>query len=188
MDLRISRGYKLTEEIVRWRLEILIEESDDAWISFTNPTAGPWKRLMGRDNIGTSGEVMRFAREADRPDLVIVDDKTKRIFILEAKDDAKGLCAKEQVTKTVRTFDDLTISLKKHRSNKYWGARSTYDFIPGLVWGSSPAEAIADEELVRRSHASRFSGLAPLFLQIIRRESGELTVKELSKGAKLLLR
>lgn len=188
MDIRISRGYKLTEEIVRWRLEILIEDSADAWISFTNPTAGPWKRLVGRDNSGASGEVMRFTREADRPDLVIVDDKARRIFILEAKDDAKGLCAKEQITKTVRTFNDLTASLKKISSNKYWGGRSAYDFIPGLVWGSSPAEAIADEKLVRDSHAARFLGLDPVCLQIIRLESGELTVREISKGEKLLLR
>ncbi len=131
---------------------------------------------------------MRFAREADRPDLVIVDDKTKRILILEAKDDAKSLCTREQITKTVRTFNDLASSLKKLRSHKYWGNRSAYDFIPGLVWGSSPADAIADAKLVSSSHVSRFSGLSPAYVQIIRSESGELIVKELSSGTKFVAR
>jgi hypothetical protein len=143
---------------------------------------------MGRDDAGAPGEVLRFAREADRPDLVIVDDKAKRVFILEAKDDAAGLCTKEQITKTVRTFNDLAASLKKLRTNKYWGARSTYDFIPGLVWGSRPSEAKHDEEIVGNAHASRFPGAPPILLQIIRAESGELAARELSKGTKLLLR
>ena len=50
----------ISEEIVRWSFEISVNRSDDWLIAFTNPTAGPWKRITAPDSDGKRGEIHRF--------------------------------------------------------------------------------------------------------------------------------
>ena len=58
MDIKQINGgsFNVTEELARWRFELEIKASRDWWIAFSNPTAGPWKRLMGRSGDGSLGE------------------------------------------------------------------------------------------------------------------------------------
>ena len=68
-------NYNLTEEIARWAFEIKCIESEDWFVAFTNPTAGPWKTIKGLDDEGKEGEVYRFGSKEPRPDIVLVSDR-----------------------------------------------------------------------------------------------------------------
>jgi hypothetical protein len=92
--------FRLTEEISRWAFEVHVNTLSDWYIAFSNPTAGPWKRLMARDEAGIEGEVHRFEREEDRPDLVLVNDNLSTLVIVEAKDSLAALVARTQVVKS----------------------------------------------------------------------------------------
>jgi hypothetical protein len=41
----MNYSYNLTEEICRWSFEVHIKKLESWWIAFTNPTAGPWKKI-----------------------------------------------------------------------------------------------------------------------------------------------
>jgi len=85
--------YSINEEITRWVLEVYINNHTDNWkIAFTNPTAGPWKKIIAPS---TSKEIYRFIREEARPDLIIVNDILSTILIIEAKDDNGDLFINE---------------------------------------------------------------------------------------------
>lgn len=129
--------YKLTEEIARWAFEVHVRELPDWNIAFTNPTAGPWKRLMANDSKGMPGEVHRFLREDDRPDLVLVNDTLRSILIIEAKDTLGRLLTAAQVGKSCAVVVKLSTTLRDLRDNPFWGDRAGYRVLPGLLWGSS---------------------------------------------------
>ena len=92
----------VSEEIVRWAFEVSLHQSDDWKIAFTNPTAGPWKRVMALNAGGVSGEVHRFENDEKRPDLIIYSDKHRVVIIVEAKPDIGGLSTEEQIEKTLK--------------------------------------------------------------------------------------
>jgi hypothetical protein len=129
-------SFKLTEEIARWAFEILLNQSRDWYIAFTNPTAGPWKRVMALDDSGLEGEVHRFAREEERPDLLLVSDKYRLIIILEAKDSLTKLITDSQIEKSANVVLSLAKLLKGKESNKFWGKRAHYTVVAGLLWGA----------------------------------------------------
>ena len=62
-------SYTINEEIVRWAFEVFLrnKSEDKWWVAFTNPTAGPWKKIEAPNNGGKLFEIYRFAREEDRP-------------------------------------------------------------------------------------------------------------------------
>jgi len=130
-------AYKLTEEISRWAFEINVKNNPDWWIAFTNPTAGPWKRLIAPDLNGIDGEVYRFDRDEKRPDIVIVNDKTKSIVIFEAKDTLDKLITASQASKSAKVIDDMASVLANINNNKYWRNRSEYKIYNGLLWGTN---------------------------------------------------
>lgn len=128
--------FRLTEEISRWAFEIKCKESPDWFVAFTNPTAGPWKTIKGTDESGKEGVVYRFGSKETRPDIVLVNDKLKIIIIIEAKDSIEKLTSGDQSEKSVKVVDTLATALKGHQSNPYWGVRSSYPVITGLLWGA----------------------------------------------------
>lgn len=136
-------SFRLTEEIARWAFEIICKENKDWYIAFTNPTAGPWKTIKGLDKEKNEGEVYRFELKETRPDIVLVNDKLKIIVIVEAKDSIVKLTSGEQSKKSVEVVDTLTTILKGRKSNPFWGDRSSYPVITGLLWGAeTPTTAV----------------------------------------------
>ncbi len=139
MDLTsINRSsYILSEEIARWRFELDLRKSPDWWIAFTNPTAGPWKFLLGKEpGSGVSGEVLRFERETDRPDLVAVCDSARAIVIIEAKGKIRDLMNRNQIRKSCEVVRRLEEQLAGLGGNRFWGTdRAEYDVVPGILWG-----------------------------------------------------
>lgn len=125
----------VSEEIVRWAFEVSVQKGRHWKIAFTNPTAGPWKRVMALDQMGRSGEVHRFEIDEKRPDLILFSDKFKTVLIIEAKTDLKGLADKAQIAKTAELFRRLTALLKSVSQNPFWGERAEYEYRLGLLWG-----------------------------------------------------
>lgn len=156
--------FQLTEEIVRWRFEVLLHTCPDWFIAFTNPTAGPWKRVMGRNGRGVEGEVYRFPRDIERPDLILVNDKLNTIIILEAKDSLSKLLVNDQINKSADVVNDLAIALSRLANNDYWGERSRYSICPGLLWGSE-----------RRSTVSHRNDLALYFSKALLQRGAEIS-------------
>ena len=163
--------YRLTEEIARWAFEIHIQSCKDWVIAFTNPTAGPWKRLTGLDKNGTTGEVHRFEREEDRPDLVLVSDRNKIIIIIEAKDLIQKLTAEAQIVKSVAVIHSLAKILRTKADNSFWENRSDYMIIAGLLWGAEIKSTDAERRAIFSAYKKALSfnkteNLATLILGI----------------------
>lgn len=134
--MELPYSYKLSEEIARWAFEIHLQGVDAWHIAFTNPTAGPWKRLMANDADGSPGEVHRFLREDDRPDLVLVNDALEVLVIFEAKDRLDRLLDAHQVLKSCAVVKTLATTLRGLGDNAFWGGRAGYTVVPGLLWGA----------------------------------------------------
>jgi hypothetical protein len=82
-------SYAISEEIVLQTVEVLFRK-DPSWeVSFTNPTAGPWKMIKFGNYVG--GSDLRFLKEEDRPDLITFSSNNGLFLILEAKDDISKL-------------------------------------------------------------------------------------------------
>jgi hypothetical protein len=126
----------ISEEIVRWSFEIAVNESKDWFIAFTNPTAGPWKRITAPNKEGKIGEIHRFEIDETRPDLILVNDKTHQILIIEAKTTFSDLQKSVQLAKTSQLFLDLTNELQNISDNEFWGARAGYEYLLGLLWSA----------------------------------------------------
>ncbi len=129
-------NYKLTEEFARWAFEIICKKSDSWFIAFTNPTAGPWKVIKGKDSDGKLGEVYRFDLEETRPDIVIVNDNLKLVIIIEAKDSLTKLLTMNQPEKSVEVVANLYDKLSGLGKSPFWGNRSQYTVLTGLLWGN----------------------------------------------------
>lgn len=141
-----SYDFQLTEEIARWRFEVLVHERPSWFVAFTNPTAGPWKRVLGRDRDGKEGEVYRFPRDSDRPDLILVCDELRSLAIIEAKDSMAKLMVDAQITKSAQVVNDLARTLSGLKHNAFWGSRSDYTVCPGLLWGGERASSAGERE------------------------------------------
>jgi hypothetical protein len=126
----------INEEIVRWSFEISVNRSDDWFVAFTNPTAGPWKRITAPDSKGKIGEIHRFEIDETRPDLILVNDKTQQVLIIEAKTTFSDLSKPVQLVKTSQLFASLTDKLRNISNNNFWGTRCRYEFLLGLLWSS----------------------------------------------------
>jgi hypothetical protein len=99
-SMTIAPKYKMTEEVIRQTVEVQFKQ-DNRWeVSFTNPTAGPWKKIRLGGYAG--GEDLRFAKEEDRPDLILSSLESQIFLILEAKDDIKKLLTTEGRGESVR--------------------------------------------------------------------------------------
>lgn len=139
----MTRLRRVTEEVARWVFEVHLEAQSEWAVVFTNPTAGPWKRVMAADASGQIGEVHRFLREDTRPDLVLVSDIHEAIIIVEAKTRLEQLTTSAQASKTVAVVRDMGRLLRSSRSNRYWHRRADFTVMCGLLWGGeAPAGAM----------------------------------------------
>jgi len=130
------RDYKFTEEFARWAFEIKCQETNDWYIAFTNPTAGPWKAITAIDKNGEEGVVYTFDSHEKRPDIILVNDKLKIVIIVEAKSNIKDLTADDQCEKSTKVVAEIGKQLQKARTNTFWGKRYMYHVFLGLLWGN----------------------------------------------------
>tara|TARA_B100000886_G_scaffold291452_1_gene217004 strand:- start:23 stop:619 length:597 start_codon:yes stop_codon:yes gene_type:complete len=161
--------YKLTEEISRWAFEIHIKNINSWWIAYTNPTAGPWKRVESYDEKNEKGEVCRFGRDEKRPDIVIVNDELKIIIIFEAKDSLDKLKSKNQIEKSCKVVEDMAKTLNSIVDNPYWGERHSYKKYNGLLWGStnlSSNESIQEVFRIYSEELNRIESIIDKTIQI----------------------
>ena len=142
--------FKLTEEIARYAFEVKIRNSE--WfLAFTNPTAGPWKKITASNLNGEIGEVYRFARDEERPDLLLVHDREKIVLILEAKDSLPKLITGKQLKKSAKVVLELARTLRGLKENEFWSHRTNYTILAGLLWGSEKRSKIRDvDEAIER--------------------------------------
>lgn len=143
---------RLNEEISRWAFEIKIEMIPEWKIIFTNPTAGPWKRIMCSDEFNNVGEVYRFQLEEERPDIIMINDSLEAIVIIEAKDSLSKLIEQSQISKTVEVTDIMARMFKNKSDNKYWGKRSKYKTYLGLLWGSETPNSEEEIDMLFKEH------------------------------------
>ena len=148
-------SYNLTEEIARWAFEVHVKKNN-FWIAFTNPTAGPWKRIESFDVKKNKGEVYRFDREEKRPDIILINDILNIIIIIEAKDNLQKLSNIDQVKKSCKVTIDIAKILKSIKDNKYWLNRFTYKIFNGLLWGSSSKSSKEDIEMLFNNYFKEF--------------------------------
>ena len=144
-------SFRLTEEIARYAFEAAIENSSEcfAWkIAYTNPSAGPWKIVKGLNSEGKWGEVHRFLREEERPDLVLFNDTLNLIIIIEAKDSLAKLLEAEQVRKSAAVVRSLSNALREKAEHPFWRQRINYTVVAGFLWGGKKkADEIRQQEL-----------------------------------------
>ena len=136
MSILNRDSYLLSEEVARWRFEVSLRGSSTWWIAFSNPTAGPWKRVEGYDENQRRGEVHRFPRDSKRPDLILVCDSARAVVIVEAKGELSQLSNQVQIRRSATVIQELAAVLQDKRQNPYWGKRANYAIIPGILWGT----------------------------------------------------
>jgi hypothetical protein len=153
-------SYEINEEIARWVTEVYIrtQRSKDWWVAFTNPIAGPWKKITALNGEGVPIEIYRFEREGERPDLILVNDKYKLIIIIEAKDFYQKLVAGDQMEKSVRVIAEVSKILEDCK-NEHWGERSTYRIVPSFLWFAPDPKKILEEDSKVRSAFEKSSGM-----------------------------
>ena len=176
------REYVLTEELVRWRLEILLKSSDRWWIAFANPIAGPWKRLMGR-NGDRIGEVHRFQRDSDRPDLVAVNDLSQQVLIIEAKDQVAKLLIPAQIEKTSAVITQVAAALAHQKKHPYWGNRAEYEPIAGLLWGRPSGTRPVPPRSVTELYGAKLGGMSVVAFETEQHRDGTLSSRQCDGSA-----
>ncbi len=131
----------MTEEVARWAFEVWLEERAPEWeLVFTNPTAGPWKTVKVSDSVGTPGELVRFGRSDERPDLLLLSDEHRAVLVFEAKDRLVKLRTGDQSNKNARVVHSVEQLLSGQADNPLWRERSSYTVIGGLLWGGKATE------------------------------------------------
>lgn len=184
MAVRSLIPYRMTEEVVRWRFELRLRNSADWWIAFTNPTAGPWKRLTGRNKSGLEGEVYRFPRDEDRPDVVAVNDTLKLVMIVEAKDTAPRLGAADQVRKSSEVVTRLTTALAGLGSNPFWGDRSKYGVVAGLLWGRPFPDDAIDVATLFGLYRKHLREVPLIGFETVQRADGNVSIQEFAENTR----
>ena len=156
----INYTFNISEEIARWVTEVYIREQQSFgwWVSFTNPIAGPWKKITAPNNKGIFVEVYRFEREGERPDLVLVNDKYKLIIIVEAKDTYQKIISSEQMNKSVRVVSEISLILSTC-DNENWAQRKTYKILPSFLWHTENPDDILDQDKIVKEVFIKCGGL-----------------------------
>lgn len=176
MNDRVPYSYKPNEEIARWCVEIFFKTTEDEfgwWIAFTNPTAGPWKKIVTKTADSKMAEIYRFGQTDDRPDLIVVNDKLKKILVIEAKDDFRKLLEGSQMKKSIQVISDISAILNRV-THPEWAQRRSYQVVPSFLWFSINESAALEEEVAVTDVYKKFAEsnfVAPLNIAIYK--SGE---------------
>jgi len=158
----IKYTFNVNEEIARWVTEVYVKNQQKLgwWVAFTNPIAGPWKKITALNGEGVPVEIYRFEREGERPDLILVNDKYKLIVIVEAKDYYQKLIASEQMKKSVRVIKEIS-SILVNSSNEHWAIRIGYKILPAFLWFTEDTNSILSEDKIVKEAFIKCSKLDP---------------------------
>ncbi len=157
---------KLSEEIVRWTFELACQNNKTRYIAYTNPTAGPWKRVRGPVSEGEY-EIHTFRKEESRPDVIIVCDTLRAIYILEAKDTRLKLDA-NTINKTYLLSNTFKRLFSRFTGNQKWIVRANYSVVTGFLFGSTAERADDDANrfLIKCSTESKYRALPYLCITV----------------------
>ena len=126
--------YIISEEIVRFVFEVHIKQRAKDWfVAFTNPTAGPWKKILLNLD-GNKLEIGRYEREEQRPDLIIFYAKYGVFIILEAKDSFSKIYDTTQIKKSIDVFLKEKKRLFNSKLLKKYAKKIDLKFVNGFLW------------------------------------------------------
>ena len=165
----INYTYNLNEEIARWTTEVYIKKNPKLkwWVAFTNPTAGPWKKVTVPSEEGTDIEIYRFVREEERPDLILVNDNLKVVLVVEAKDYVEKLIVGDQMTKSIRVIEEMTRVLNQSE-NLHWKNKKNYKIIPSFLWMCKNSSNIQKEcDIIQKEFIAKWNGPRQSILNIV---------------------
>jgi hypothetical protein len=169
----MSKLIRIDEEVARFSFEVHLRERCPSWfVAFTNPTAGPWKRILAPDSEGNCGEVHRFEQKALRPDLVIVNDNLQVAIIIEAKDDLAKLGRVKQADNSIEAARSVAEVLGAHHGNRFWGTRADFPVVFGLLWGSTGGATDTQVNTVFELYCDRLESIPRVVDTVIGIESG----------------
>jgi hypothetical protein len=184
--------FTLSEEITRQAVEVSFK-IDGRWnIAFSNPTAGPWKIIkLGNYEFGND---LRYAKEEDRPDLILYTPIEYIFFVLEAKDSLRKLFTNIQLTKSVYVFQKevnriLDVINDPDLTIRAFGQQpQNYKIIPGYIIGSTTEKTKKDDltrlinSHIRLAQQINNKGIEPCVCFIVQKEGDDLTIKFTSFG------
>lgn len=184
----INYTFNISEEIARWVTEVYVRNHQSLgwWVAFTNPIAGPWKKITALNGEGVPVEVYRFEREGERPDLILVNDKYKLIVIVEAKDYYQKLIIADQMKKSVRVIEGISLILK-NCGNEHWEIRKDYKIIPSFLWFCEDPIKILTEDKIVRNNFIKYSNSDPrdLLNIVISRDGKDILNNNFVYGEKI---
>ena len=175
-----GKSTKLSEEIVRWKFELDANIEGIRYIAFTNPTAGPWKTVNGP--VWEERYTLHsFGKKEPRPDVILVCDRLKQIYVIEAKDSAKKL-DKETIEKTYEISETFRRRFSTYTAHASWQNRLTYSLITGFIFGSTIAK-YEDEAnaLLDRINQLGYNNVSEPYICATVDDGKELTLKEFAQ-------
>lgn len=182
----IKYTFNINEEIARWVTEVYVRNQQKLgwWVAFTNPIAGPWKKITALNGEGVPVEVYRFEREGERPDLILVNDEYKIVIVVEAKDTYQKIVALDQMKKSARVIEEIS-SILKTCPNEHWAKRMSYTILPSFLWFSEDEKNLLSEDVIVKQSFEKSSKLKSeslVNIVITRDASGNLKNNFLYKG------
>ena len=179
------RDYNLTESICDQ--VVVVSTKLNGWIEwFSNPTAGPWKRIgiPGVSSLAGTG----FEKEETRPDLILYHKSVKpKVLIIESKDKIDKLIdsanQNNQIKKTCQGVlpnmrTRLYELIKTSTDKELVQSLNSINFIPGYVIGDSKDIQAKISELKKLHFKFIDKSVFPYFIIIIVKKSGyDLTLE-----------
>ncbi len=178
------RDFTLTESICDQA--VVVKAVSTGWQEwFSNPTAGPWKRIgiPGISSLDGTG----FEKEETRPDLVLYHNQNEpKILILESKDNIGKLIDSSnnnaQLKKTCKVFSDISIKLEKliekSTDKQILKLLDSANYICGYVIGDSSNLSTELEKLKKLHFKFIDKSEFPFFVIItVKKSSFELIVE-----------
>ena len=163
--------YEINEEIVRQALEVKFKinsKTIDEWfIAFSNPTAGPWKKIMFVTKDRKVVRIGGYEKEEKRPDLIVFSRTHRLLFIIEAKDYIQELITNyEKINETfMKEKDKLSkLSFIKEEFNNLFHAN-------GLVFFSENIDE--DYKKIKKTYAQTEN----LIVFFVTKEEDNLVIK-----------
>ena len=181
----IMRDYNLTESICDQ--VVVVSTKLNGWTEwFSNPTAGPWKRIgiPGVSSLAGTG----FEKEETRPDLILYHKSVKpKVLIIESKDKIDKLIdsanQNNQIKKTCQGVlpnmrTRLYELIKTSEDKELVQSLNSINFIPGYVIGDSKDIQAKISELKKLHFKFIDKSVFPYFIIIIVKKSGyDLTLE-----------
>ncbi len=180
--------YVITEEVVRFCFEIHLKSKSKDWaVAFTNPTAGPWKKIFAIE--GTKKiEIGRYEREEVRPDLILLSKSLRACIIIEAKDGFGKISTDMQMQKNIAVYLKEKKRLQAAPYLRKWVLQGDTLFVNGLLWFSTSRESAEQMKTLYKRYAQQQNNDPLLMVEVIKEgddlvcygyiESGEKDIKK----------